>query len=137
MGVLINVVNVVLNYLQFCGFNVSNISLIFHNEDGWWLHASTEKIDLDGCFVHRTHSLMFAVNLKEVHVSAALENVILPTICINSNFFTALQMKMLKHKHSSKTVQPCLAEFSFGINIDGTFDSSKNITFDVSYMLLF
>ncbi|KAL7018475.1 hypothetical protein ACKWTF_010768 [Chironomus riparius] len=98
--------SIIVTLVQFCGFNVSNISLIFHNEDGWWLHASTEKIDLDGCFVHRTHSLMFAVNLKEVH------------------------MKMLKHKHSSKTVQPCLAELSFGINVDGTFDSSKNLSFD-------
>lgn len=46
-------------------------------------------------------------------------------------------MKMLKHKHSSKTIQPCLAEFSFGINIDGTFDSSKNLSFDVSEFVWF
>ena len=89
---------------------------------------------MDGCFVHRTHSLLFAVNLKEVHVSRKLETVMLPKM--HKFCFTALQMKMLKHKHSTKTIQtaqPCLAEFSFGINVDGTFDSSKNLSFDVGF----
>jgi Golgi-body localisation protein domain/RNA pol II promoter Fmp27 protein domain len=39
-------------------------------------------------------------------------------------------MKVLKHKHLPKNIQPCLAEIAFGINLDGSFDSSKNVSFD-------
>lgn len=42
------------------------------------------------------------------------------------------QMKMLKHKQPSKNAQPCLAELIFGIILDGSFDSSKQLSFDVS-----
>ena len=41
-------------------------------------------------------------------------------------------MKMLKHKEPSKNAQPCLAELIFGISLDGSFDSSKQLSFDVS-----
>ncbi|KAG5672537.1 hypothetical protein PVAND_002659 [Polypedilum vanderplanki] len=105
--------SLIVTLVQFCGFNVSNVSFIFLNDDGWWLHASTEKIDLDGSVVHSTKNLLFSINLKEVH------------------------MKMLKHKHSSKSIQPCLAEISFGINLDGSFDTSKILSFDKLQISLF
>jgi hypothetical protein len=43
-------------------------------------------------------------------------------------------MKMLKHQQSPKNVQPCLAELNFGISLDGSFDSSKQLSFDVSML---
>lgn len=50
-------------------------------------------------------------------------------------------MKMLKHKQQkvepSKNVQPCLAELIFGISLDGSFDSSKQLSFDVSLDIYF
>lgn len=38
---------------------------------------------------------------------------------------------MLKHKQATKNAQPCLAELIFGISIDGSFDSSNQLSFDV------
>lgn len=40
-------------------------------------------------------------------------------------------MKLLKHKQATKNAQPCLAELIFGISLDGSFDSSKQLSFDV------
>lgn len=105
--------SLIVTLVQFCGFNVSNVSFIFLNDDGWWLHLSTEKVDLDGSVVHSTKSLLFSINLKEVH------------------------MKMLKHKHSSKTLQPCLVEIAFGISLDGSFDTSKSLSFEKLQLSLY
>lgn len=90
---------------------------------------STEKIDLDGSVVHSTKSLLFSVNLREVHVSILFSAVTKKKILL----LNALsQMKMLKQKQPTKNAQPCLAELIFGISLDGSFDSSKQLSFDVS-----
>uniref|UniRef100_A0A6B2EIM8 FMP27/BLTP2/Hobbit GFWDK motif-containing RBG unit domain-containing protein n=1 Tax=Phlebotomus kandelakii TaxID=1109342 RepID=A0A6B2EIM8_9DIPT len=95
----------IINFAQFMAIHVYNISLVLMNNDldaGWLLHAIASEMHLDGSIVHNSKTLIVTASLCDA------------------------QAKILRHfptrKPSMEThskVKPCLAEFNFGVALEG------------------